>query len=155
MALFPRKIHDKYAMVARLDNENLYYMESDNVLVWERAELLQTPTFPWEVVQIGNCGSPLDTDAGWLLLTHGVGPMRQYCIGATLLDRENPLRIIGQTREPLLVPTGNERFGYVPNVVYSCGGMIHGKYLVLPYAMSDTATSIALVNLNDLLQCLR
>jgi predicted GH43/DUF377 family glycosyl hydrolase len=155
MALFPRRIRGRYAMVARLDNENLYYMESDDVLVWDRARLLQRPTFAWEVVQIGNCGSPLETNAGWLLLTHGVGPMRQYCIGATLLDLEDPCRVIGQTREPLLVPTTEERFGYVPNVVYSCGGMIHGHNLVLPYAMSDTATSIALINVNELLESLR
>jgi predicted GH43/DUF377 family glycosyl hydrolase len=154
MALFPRKIGGKYAMVARLDNENLYYMESDDVLDWDRADLLQRPQFPWEVVQIGNCGSPLETDAGWLLLTHGVGPMRQYCIGATLLDLEEPGRVIGQTREPLLVPTGKERFGYVPNVVYSCGGMIHAGMLVLPYAMSDVATSIALINVDELLETL-
>jgi predicted GH43/DUF377 family glycosyl hydrolase len=155
MALFPRKIRGKYAMVARLDNENLYYMESDNVLTWNSAQLLQKPRFAWEVIQIGNCGSPLETDVGWLLLTHGVGPMRQYCIGATLLDLEDPCRVIGQTSEPLLVPTGEERFGYVPNVVYSCGGMIHGKNLILPYAMSDVATSIALINVNDLLESLR
>jgi predicted GH43/DUF377 family glycosyl hydrolase len=155
MALFPRKIHGKYAMVARLDNENLFYMESDNVLTWNKAQILQRPRFPWEAIQIGNCGSPLETHFGWLLLTHGVGPMRQYCIGATLLDLEDPCRVIGQTRKPLLIPTGEERFGYVPNVVYSCGGMIHGKHLVLPYAMSDMATSIALVNIDDLLEALR
>jgi predicted GH43/DUF377 family glycosyl hydrolase len=155
MALFPRKIRGKYAMVARLDNENLYYMESENVLTWNSAQLLQRPRFAWEVIQIGNCGSPLETDVGWLLLTHGVGPMRQYCIGATLLELEDPCRVIGQTREPLLVPIGEERFGYVPNVVYSCGGMIHGKNLILPYAMSDMATSIALINVNELLESLR
>jgi predicted GH43/DUF377 family glycosyl hydrolase len=155
MALFPRKIRGKYAMVARLDNENLYYMESDDVCEWESARLLQKPRFPWEVVQIGNCGSPIETGTGWLLLTHGVGPMRQYCIGATLLDLENPCRVIGQLSEPLLVPTGEERFGYVPNVVYSCGGMIHAGNLILPYAMSDLASSIALVNLDDLLNSLQ
>jgi predicted GH43/DUF377 family glycosyl hydrolase len=155
MALFPRKVHGKFAMVARLDNENLYYMESDDVLFWDEAQLLQRPRFPWEVVQIGNCGSPLETKAGWLLLTHGVGPMRQYCIGATLLDLEDPSRLIGQTSEPLLVPTGQERIGYVPNVVYSCGGMIHAEVLILPYAMSDVATSIALVQLDELLETLQ
>jgi predicted GH43/DUF377 family glycosyl hydrolase len=155
MALFPRKVGGKYAMVARLDNENLYYMESDDVQVWDDAQLLQQPTFPWEVIQIGNCGSPLETESGWLLLTHGVGPMRQYCIGATLLDLENPRRVIGQTREPLLVPSGKERVGYVPNVVYSCGGMIHAGMLVLPYAMSDVATSVALVNVDELLKTLQ
>jgi predicted GH43/DUF377 family glycosyl hydrolase len=154
MALFPRKIGGKYAMVARLDNENLFYMESDDVHAWDRARLLQTPRFPWEVIQIGNCGSPLETEAGWLLLTHGVGPMRQYCIGATLLDHDDPCRVIGQTSEPLLVPSGNERFGYVPNVVYSCGGMIHEGFLVLPYAMSDSATSIAIIDLDELLRTL-
>jgi predicted GH43/DUF377 family glycosyl hydrolase len=154
MALFPRKVRGKYAMVARLDNENLYYMESDNVLEWNEAELLQKPKFPWEIIQIGNCGSPIETDAGWLVLTHGVGPMRQYFIGATLLDLEDPRRLIGQTSEPILAPIGDERFGYVPNVVYSCGGMIHGQHLILPYAMSDVATSIALVNLDELLATL-
>jgi predicted GH43/DUF377 family glycosyl hydrolase len=155
MALFPRKVGGKYAMVARLDNENLYFMESNDVLIWDSARLLQKPKFLWEVVQIGNCGSPLETDAGWLLLTHGVGPMRQYCIGATLLDLDDPSRVIGQTSEPLLVPSGRERFGYVPNVVYSCGGMIHGGILVLPYAMSDAATSIALINVDELLKTLQ
>jgi predicted GH43/DUF377 family glycosyl hydrolase len=154
MALFPRKIQGHYAMIARLDNENLYYMESDDVRVWDEAQLLCVPKFPWEVIQIGNCGSPLETEAGWLLLTHGVGPMRQYCIGATLLDRDDPSRVIGQTSEPLLAPTGSERVGYVPNVVYSCGGMIHAGKLILPYAMSDLATSIAVVDLQELLDSL-
>lgn len=155
MALFPRRVGGKFAMVARLDNENLYYMTSDEVTVWDAARLLQTPRFPWEVIQIGNCGSPLETTEGWLLLTHGVGPMRQYCIGATLLDLDDPRRVIGQTSEPLLVPADQERFGYVPNVVYSCGGMIHADRLILPYAMSDVATSIAVVSLNELLESLQ
>ena len=151
MALFPRTIHGRYAMIARLDNENLYYMESDDVCVWDEAQLLRRPVFPWEVIQIGNCGPPLQTGAGWLLLTHGVGPMRQYCIGAILLDPDDPRRVIGQTSEPILVPSGKERFGYVPNVVYSCGGMIHAGKLILPYAMSDVATSIAVIDLGELL----
>ena len=154
MALFPRMINGHYAMIARLDNENLYYMESSDVRVWDEARLLRGPVFPWEVIQIGNCGSPIETDAGWLLLTHGVGPMRQYCIGAILLDLANPCRVIGQTNEPILVPTGKERFGYVPNVVYSCGGMIHAGNLILPYAMSDVATSIAVIDLRELLDSL-
>jgi len=154
MALFPRTIHGRYAMVARLDNENLYYMESDHIGVWNEARLLLAPKYPWEVIQIGNCGAPLETEAGWLLLTHGVGPMRQYCIGAALLDLDNPCRVIGQTSHPLLVPTGTERFGYVPNVVYSCGGMIHRGMLVLPYAASDLATSIAVIELEELLGAL-
>jgi predicted GH43/DUF377 family glycosyl hydrolase len=154
MALFPRKIEGRYAMIARLDNENLYYMESEDVCVWDEAQLLRAPTFPWEVIQIGNCGPPLETEAGWLLLTHGVGPMRQYCIGAILLDLNNPREVIGQTTEPILVPTGGERIGYVPNVVYSCGGMIHAGNLILPYAMSDLATSIAVIDLQQLLHSL-
>jgi len=151
MALFPRTIGGRYAMIARLDNENLFYMESDDVCFWDEAELLRGPVFPWEVIQIGNCGPPLQTEAGWLLLTHGVGPMRQYCIGAILLDLDDPRRVIGYTTEPILVPTGKERFGYVPNVVYSCGGMIHAGQLILPYAMSDVATSIAVIDLQELL----
>jgi len=154
MALFPRTINGRYAMIARLDNENLYYTESHDVRVWDDAHLFRGPEFPWEVIQIGNCGSPIETEAGWLLLTHGVGPMRQYCIGAILLDLDNPSQIIGQTSEPILIPTGRERFGYVPNVVYSCGGMIHAGNLILPYAMSDVATSIAVIDLHELLDSL-
>jgi len=154
MALFPRTINGRYAMIARLDAENLYYMESDDVCVWDEARLLRGPEFPWEVIQIGNCGSPIETEAGWLLLTHGVGPMRQYCIGAILLDLDNPCQVIGQTSQPILVPTGRERFGYVPNVVYSCGGMIHAGKLILPYAMSDVASSIAVIDLHELLDSL-
>jgi predicted GH43/DUF377 family glycosyl hydrolase len=155
MALFPRRIRGKYAMISRIDNENLYYMESDDVGVWDEAWLLQVPKYPWQAVQIGNCGSPLETDAGWLLMTHGVGPMRQYCIGATLLDRDDPCRVIGQTREPLLMPTEEGRTsGCVPNVVYSCGAMIHQRKLILPYAIGDLATSAARVDLDALLASL-
>ena len=142
-------------MISRLDNENLYYMESDDVRVWEEARFLEAPKFPWELIQIGNCGSPLETEAGWLVLTHGVGPMRQYCIGATLLDRDDPCRVIGRTGEPLLMPAGAERAGYVPNVVYSCGAMIHGRMLIVPYAMSDTITGFARVELDELLASLQ
>jgi predicted GH43/DUF377 family glycosyl hydrolase len=151
MALFPRRVHGKYAMISRMDNENLYYMESDEVRIWNQARLLQQPKFPWQVIQIGNCGSPLETDRGWLLLTHGVGPMRQYCIGATLLDRDDPCRIIGQTREPLLVANDEERSGYVPNVVYTCGALVHNGMLIVPYAMSDSSTSVARIELDELL----
>jgi predicted GH43/DUF377 family glycosyl hydrolase len=154
LALFPRKIRGRYMMISRVDNENLFLMDSDNVLAWNDAWMIQAPRFSWELVQIGNCGSPLETDEGWLLLTHGVGPMRQYCIGATLLDLDDPGRVIGQTREPLLVPTGEERTGYVPNVVYSCGGMIHNDTLVIPYAMSDISTSFATLSLPELLKLL-
>ena len=155
MALFPRRLNGRYAMIGRLDNENLFLMYSDNVRRWDEATILQRPAFAWEFVQIGNCGSPLETEAGWLLLTHGVGPMRQYSIGATLLDLDDPSRIIGQTREPLLVPTEDERSGYVPNVVYSCGGMIHGDTLIIPYAMSDMYSKFATVPLTDLLAALQ
>ena len=151
MALFPRRVRDRFAMISRIDNENLYYMESDDVLNWEEAQVIQRPQYPWQVIQLGNCGSPIETEKGWLLMTHGVGPMRQYCIGATLLDREEPWRLIGQTREPLLVPTDQEREGYVPNVVYSCGAMVHNGMLIVPYAMSDLSTSVARIELDALL----
>jgi predicted GH43/DUF377 family glycosyl hydrolase len=152
LALFPRRIDGHYVMCSRIDGENLYIMYSDMVYFWESAELLQTPKYPWEFVQIGNCGSPLETPEGWLLLTHGVGPMRKYCIGAMLLDLDDPLKVIGSLDEPLIAPTAEERDGYVPNVVYTCGAMIHGEYLYIPYAISDKATSMACVSLEQLLQ---
>ena len=151
MALFPRRINGRFAMISRIDNENLYYMESDDVLCWDQARVIQRPQFPWQVIQLGNCGSPIETEQGWLLMTHGVGPMRQYCIGASLFDRDEPWRLIGQTREPLLVPTDHERGGYVPNVVYSCGAMMHNGLLIVPYAMSDLSTSVARIDAAALL----
>ena len=154
MAMFPRKIDGLYCMLSRQDNENLYLVFSEHPHFWYDPRILVQPAQPWEFVQLGNCGSPIETDAGWLVLTHGVGPMRKYCIGATLLDRDDPCRVIGRTSEPLLVPTGTERFGYVPNVVYSCGGMGHQGMLVLPYAASDMATSIAVIDLEELLRSL-
>ena len=155
MALFPRKIHGKYMMSGRLDGENLYILESDTVHTWNHGKLVQTPKYWWEMAIIGNCGSPMETEEGWLLLTHGVGPMRQYCIGATLLDLDDPSRVIGQTEHPLIVPTGDERIGYVPNVVYSCGGMIHSNVLIIPYAMSDVITTFASVPLPELLDYIK
>jgi predicted GH43/DUF377 family glycosyl hydrolase len=151
MALFPRRIDGHYVMCSRIDGESLYIMYSDFIHFWETAELLETPRNPWEFVQIGNCGSPLETPEGWLLLTHGVGPMRRYCIGAMLLDLDDPLKVIGSLDEPLITPTEAEREGYVPNVVYSCGAMIHGQYLYIPYAMSDMATGMAYIPLAQLL----
>jgi predicted GH43/DUF377 family glycosyl hydrolase len=151
MALFPRRIGGHYVMCSRIDGENLYLMVSDIVHFWESAELLQTPRQPWEFVQIGNCGSPLETPEGWLLLTHGVGPMRTYCIGAMLLDLNDPLKVIGCLDEPLITPTERERDGYVPNVAYSCGAMIHSGYLYLPFATSDMITRIGMVSLDALL----
>ena len=151
MALFPRRVNGCYAMLSRQDDENLFIMYSDNSHYWSDPKLIMHPAELWESVKIGNCGSPLETEAGWLVLTHGVGPMRKYCIGAALLDLENPTKVLGRLREPLLMPEGNGREGYVPNVVYSCGSLIHGRELILPYAMSDRATSIASVSLDELL----
>ena len=155
MALFPRKIGGKYMMISRQDGENMYIMVSDNLHFWHEAELLQVPKYPWEFIQIGNCGSPLETDAGWILLTHGVGAMRKYCIGAYLLDLEDPTKVIGQLPEPLLSPTEDEREGYVPNVLYTCGAIIHNDEVIIPYSMSDTASGIAVVPVKQLLACLQ
>ncbi|MDR9449936.1 MAG: glycoside hydrolase family 130 protein [Acidimicrobiia bacterium] len=151
IALFPRKIDGRFAALSRQDNENNHLMLSDNVRFWHEAEKIQEPERPWELVQLGNCGSPLETEAGWLVITHGVGPLRSYNLGAILLDLEDPCRIIGHLQEPLLEPTEDERDGYVPNVVYSCGSMIHGNHLVLPYGFSDLGTGIATVPLDELL----
>jgi predicted GH43/DUF377 family glycosyl hydrolase len=152
MALFPRKIDGRFVMISRQDGENLFVLSSDNIHFWHEAERLQSPRYPWEFVQIGNCGSPLETDRGWILLTHGVGPMRQYCIGACLLDLHQPQRVIGRLREPLLCPTEEEREGYVPNVVYSCGAMLHNGELIMPYSMSDTASGVATIAVEDLIR---
>ena len=151
MALFPRKIRGRYAMLGRQDYENIYVMFSDHLHFWHSAQLALKPRFPWEFIQMGNCGSPIETDAGWLVLSHGVGAMRKYCIGAFLLDREDPTKVIGRLREPLIKPNENEREGYVPNVVYSCGSLVHGRQLIIPYAMSDSATTFATLPLDDVL----
>ncbi len=151
MALFPRKINGSYVMLSRQDNENIFLMRSDNVHFWNERRLLLKPRFPWELVQIGNCGSPIETDAGWLVLSHGVGPMRQYCIGAFLLDIEQPTRVIGRLREPMMTPEPGEREGYVPNVVYSCGALLHQGQLIIPYGLADHATGFATVELAKLL----
>jgi len=152
MAIFPRRIDGHYVMSSRLDGENLFIMYSDMLHFWESAELMVKPKFAWEFMHIGNCGSPIETDAGWLLLTHGVGPMREYAIGAMLLDLDDPRKVLGHLSEPLLTPTGEERDGYVPNVVYSCGYLAHGGRLYIPYAMSDLASSFASVDLDALLE---
>ena len=151
LALFPRRINGMYVMLGRQDGENVYVMESDMLHFWHAKRLVLRPTQPWEFVQVGNCGSPLETPQGWLVLTHGVGPMRKYAIGAALLDLDDPTRVIGRLREPLLSPDENERAGYVPNVVYSCGAVLHDDLLVIPYSMSDFATSFATVPLADVL----
>ncbi len=155
MALFPRRIGGRYAMLSRQDDENLFIMFSDSLHHWSNPEVILRPAAMWESVKIGNCGSPIETEAGWLVITHGVGPMRKYCIGAALLDLDDPTKVLGRLRTPLLSPEGNEREGYVPNVVYSCGSLVHGRGLILPFAMSDTATAIAAVSLDDLLAALR
>jgi predicted GH43/DUF377 family glycosyl hydrolase len=151
MALFPRKVNGQYLMLSRQDDENLYLMRSSNPHHWENPELLMRPAETWESVKIGNCGSPIETEAGWLVITHGVGPMRKYCIGAALLDLNDPGRVICRLRHPLLAPEGNEREGYVPNVVYSCGSLVHGGRLILPYAMSDKASAVVSMPLDELL----
>lgn len=155
MALFPRKIAGRYAMLSRQDNENISLMFSDNVHFWNESKVLLQPVFPWELVQLGNCGSPIETEAGWLVLSHGVGPMREYCIGAFLLDREDPSRVLGRLREPLLRPTPKEREGYVPNVVYTCGALVHGSELVIPYGLADHATGFATVPLAEVLAAMQ
>jgi predicted GH43/DUF377 family glycosyl hydrolase len=151
MALFPRKINGSYAMISREDNENVYLMYSDHIQFWRESRLIIRPSYPWEYYQMGNCGSPIETDKGWLLITHGVGAMRRYAIGAVLLDTQDPSIVLGRTKEPLLIPNENEREGYVPNVVYSCGSMVHKGQLILPYAMADQASRIALINMDELL----
>jgi predicted GH43/DUF377 family glycosyl hydrolase len=151
MALFPKKIHGLYAMLSRQDNVDISLMFSDNLHFWNESTVLFKPTFPWELVQVGNCGSPIETDAGWLVLSHGVGPMRKYCIGAFLLDRDDPSKVIGRLREPLIQPNENEREGYVPNVVYTCGALAHNGELIIPYGLADHATGFATVPLAEVL----
>jgi predicted GH43/DUF377 family glycosyl hydrolase len=155
LALFPRKINGKYVMISRIDGWNNYIMYSDKINVWENPIRLQEPKFSWEFVQIGNCGSPIETEHGWLMITHGVGPMRRYVMGVSLLDLEDPSKIIGRLNEPLLLPNKDEREGYVPNVVYSCGAIIHNNKLIVPYGLSDYSSSFAIVDLNDLITKLK
>jgi predicted GH43/DUF377 family glycosyl hydrolase len=151
MALFPRKIGDDFVMASRLDGENIYLLRSHNIHFWNESKLVHRPKYPWEFIQVGNCGSPIETEKGWVLLTHGVGPMRQYWIGALLLDLQDPSRVIGELAEPILMPNQDERDGYVPNVVYSCGAMRHEDHLVIPYGIADTHISVATVSIPELL----
>lgn len=155
MALFPRRIGGRYAMLSRQDNENILIMFSEDPHSWSDATILLRPQSPWESVKIGNCGSPVETEAGWIVITHGVGPMRTYSLGAALLDLEDPTKVLGRLSEPLITAEGAEREGYVPNVVYTCGSLLHGRSLILPYAMSDRTTSFATVSVDDLLAALR
>lgn len=152
LALFPRKINGKYAMLSRIDGWNNYLMYSEHINIWEDPIKIQSPEYPWELVQIGNCGSPIETKYGWLVMTHAVGPMRRYCIGASLLDIDNPEKEIGRLKEPLIMPNPEEREGYVPNVVYSCGSIIHNNELIIPYGLSDHSSGFATVNLDLLLE---
>jgi len=155
LALFPRKIKGKYAMLARIDGVNNYLMYSERPTVWNNPVVIQEPRFPWEFTQIGNCGSPIYTEEGWLVISHGVGPMRRYCLGASLFDLEDPSKEIGRLEEPLLSPREDEREGYVPNVVYSCGAIIHNNSLILPYAVSDYSSTYGVVDMVELLDALK
>jgi len=150
MALFPRRVGGRYAMLGRGDRESIFFMTSDDPVIWRTCEPLRPPTYSWELVQIGNCGSPIETEHGWIVITHGVGPMRRYVLGALLLDLDNPARVIGALREPLMAPDEHEREGYVPNVLYSCGAMQHGPWLVLPHGFSDSGVGVALVRIDEL-----
>ncbi len=154
MALFPKKIHGLYAMLARQDDENIFIMFSDHLHFWNSTQILLEPSYPWEFVKIGNCGSPIETEAGWLVLTHGVGAMRRYSIGAILLDLHDPTKVIGRLREPLITPDEMEREGYVPNVVYTCGALAYHGTLIIPYAMSDSASSFATVPLDAVISAM-
>jgi predicted GH43/DUF377 family glycosyl hydrolase len=154
MGLFPRKIGGRYAMIGRQDNENLHLIFSDDLYTWNGGLSFIRPAYPWEFVQIGNCGSPIELDEGWLVLTHGVGPVRRYSIGAVLLDKKDPAKVLARAREPLVRPDPTERAGYVPNVVYTCGAMRHGERIVLPYAISDTFSNFATMRIAALLEAL-
>ena len=155
MALFPRKLNGQYAMIGRQDNENLYLIHSDDLYRWDGGRAILKPQFPWEFVQIGNCGSPIELDEGWLLLTHGVGPVRRYSIGAVLLDKADPSKVLARSREPLVRPEPSEREGYVPNVVYTCGALRHRDQIVLPYAVSDTFSNFATIKIASLLKLMQ
>ena len=152
MALFPRKIGGRYTMIARQDNENLYLIYSDDLYTWDGGRAILQPEYPWEFVQIGSCGSPIELDEGWLLLTHGVGPVRKYSIGAVLLDKTDPSQVLARSREPLVYPEPAEREGYVPNVVYTCGAMRHRDLIILPYAVADNFSTFATIKIADLIR---
>jgi predicted GH43/DUF377 family glycosyl hydrolase len=154
LALFPRRIGGKYAAIGRLDHESLYYMQSDDRFVWNYGERIMGPKYLWELVQMGNCGSPIEIDEGWLLLTHGVGAMRQYSMGVALLDKKNPAKLLGRSIEPFLTPIDETREGYVPNVVYTCGGLKVGENLLLPYGVADSSVRFVSLSIRDLLSTL-
>ena len=151
MALFPRRIGDRFAMIGRQDNVNLWLLYSDDLHIWDEGMRIMGPKYPWEFVQIGNCGSPIEIDEGWLVFTHGVGMIRGYCVGACLLDKDNPAKVLGRTHSPLLFPSAEQRGGYVPNVTYSCGALLHKRRILLPYAIGDQYTAFATGSVDDLL----
>lgn len=151
MALFPRKIDGRYAMLSRQDHENIWLLKSDDLEHWEGGRTIIKPLWPWEFVQMGNSGSPIEIEEGWLVLTHGVGAVRNCCLGACLLDHNDPSKLIARTTQPLLRPSPEERFGYVPNIAYSCGGLVHNRTLLLPFALADSFTTFATVPLDKLL----
>ena len=151
MALFPRRVGGKYMMIGRQDGENLFLLQSDDLTHWDEGAMIVRPRFPWELVQIGNCGAPLELDEGWLLLTHGVGAMRKYSIGAVLLDKRDPSKVIGRTRQPILAAVDQDREGYVPNVVYTCGAILHGDMLFMPYGIADSSVGFAFVKVGEML----
>ncbi|PKP93650.1 MAG: glycosidase [Alphaproteobacteria bacterium HGW-Alphaproteobacteria-16] len=151
MGLFPRKVNGKYMMIGRQDGENIFLISSDSPTHWDEGQMLITPKFPWELVQMGNCGPPIELDEGWLMLTHGVGAMRKYSIGAVLLDKDDPSKVLGRTSEPILAAASEDREGYVPNVVYSCGALRHGDKLFIPYGVADSSVAFAFVSIKSLL----
>lgn len=155
MAIFPRRINGDYMALSRHDHERVFLLRSDDVRTWSNAEAVFSPEYVWETIHIGNCGSPIETEAGWLVITHGVGPMRRYSLGAVLLDIEDPSQVVGRLPTPLLEPSEDEMFGYVPNVVYSCGSMIHDDRLILPYGFADRAIGFAVVSLPELIDEMR
>jgi predicted GH43/DUF377 family glycosyl hydrolase len=151
MALFPRRIDGHFVMLGRQDSENIWLLRSDDLHRWETGEPIMAPKYPWEFVQLGNCGSPIEIDEGWLVFTHGVGMVRGYCIGACLLDKDDPSRVIARTPSPLLFPSAEQRGGYVPNVTYSCGALLHDRRILLPYAIGDEYTAFATATVDDIL----
>jgi predicted GH43/DUF377 family glycosyl hydrolase len=155
LALFPRMIHGRYVALSRFDRETNAIAFSDDLRCWNDAQTIQVPERLWEILQLGNCGSPIETESGWLVLTHGVGPMRTYSLGALLLDLDEPQRVLARSDGPIVSPRDDRRDGYVPNVVYSCGAFAHGDILVLPYGTADQAISIATLSVNELVATMR